>query len=523
MIRRILTLTLILAWALNAIPASQAAALSFVSGRVDHALTVRLALSGPGAFIPVIVQLRGQVDPRQVKGRDRDERRRNLIRSLQDAAATAQPSILRSLHQDEIAGQVQRIVPLWILNGLALSATPAEIDALTRRGDVVSIELDGQLAAPAGLPVSAPTETNLSVVNAPALWGLGFTGQGVVIASMDTGVDATHPDLSAQYRGGTNSWYDPYGQHPTTPTDLSGHGTGTMGILVGRSAGGSAIGMAPDAKWIAAKIFNDSGTATVSAIHLGFQWLLDPDGNPLTNDAPNIVNNSWSLTSPGCSLEFEPDLAALVAAGIDPVFAAGNFGPSAPSSVSPANNPDAFSVGAVDNADLMASDSSRGPSACGGGTYPSMVAPGVAIRTSDLNSLYVTASGTSFAAPHVSGGLALLLSAFPTLSVSDQRTALIITAVDRGAPGPDNTYGAGRLDLLAAYNRIKSGPLPTSTPTNTPTITPTPTITNTPTQTRTPTPTPTITPTGTPTPTDTPAVQQQLPNSIFLPFVQNPQ
>ena len=79
-------------------------------------------------------------------------------------------------------------------------------------------------------------------MNAPALWDRGFRGQGVVVANMDTGVDATHPDLAAKWRGGTNSWYDPNGQHPTTPTDVSGHGTQTMGVMVGGNAGGSSVG-----------------------------------------------------------------------------------------------------------------------------------------------------------------------------------------------------------------------------------------------------------------------------------------
>ena len=133
---------------------------------------------------------------------------------------------------------------------------------------------------------------------------------------------------------------------------MNGHGTSAMGLIVGGAASGSAIGMAPGATWIAAKIFNDSGTGTMSAIHLAYQWMLDPDGNPATADAPNVVNNSWTLATPGCSTEFEPDLAALVAAGITPVFAAGNFGPGTSTDASPANNPDAFAVGATDDTDV---------------------------------------------------------------------------------------------------------------------------------------------------------------------------
>ena len=90
------------------------------------------------------------------------------------------------------------------------------------------------------------------------------------------------------WRGGSNSWYDPYGQHPAVPTDMSGHGTWTMGVMVGGDAGGTSLGVAPEAQWISVKIFNDQGGATATAIHLGFQWLLDPDGDPATPDAPDV-------------------------------------------------------------------------------------------------------------------------------------------------------------------------------------------------------------------------------------------
>jgi subtilisin family serine protease len=333
-----------------------------------------------------------------------------------------------------------------------------------------------------------PPEQNLQVVNTPSLWSLGYEGQGIVVANMDTGVSYTHPDLNEQWRGGSNSWYDPYGQHPTTPTDVNGHGTWTMGVMVGRDAGGTSIGMAPQASWIAVKIFNDKNVATTSAIHLGFQWLLNPDGNLQTSDAPDVVNNSWTMSAPGCDLSFEPDLQALVAAGITPVFAAGNYGPGGSTSASPANNPSAFAVGATDDNDAIYWLSSRGPNSCGQAstTYPAVVAPGVDIRSSDLYGLYYSSTGTSLAAPHVSGAIALLLNAFPGLSVADLRAALTASAYDLGSAGPDNTFGSGRIDVLAAYDFIASGNIPTPTPTATPTVTPTDTPTPTPTATSAP-------------------------------------
>ncbi len=315
-------------------------------------------------------------------------------------------------------------------------------------------------------------EPNIAYIDAPALWDLGYRGTGIVVASMDTGVDATHPDLAGAYRGGTDSWFDPYGQH-AGPTDLNGHGTMTTGVMVGGSVGGTAIGVAPDARWIAAKIFNDAGVGTSTAIHLAFQWLLDPDADPATADAPTIVNGSWALGSPGCNLEFEPDLQALVAAGIAPVFAAGNYGPSASTSGSPANNPDAFAVGAVDNTGRIASTSSRGPTSCGrtsSVTYPAVTAPGVNIVTSDRGGFYGSASGTSLAAPHVSGGLALLRQAFPAATTTQLEAALVASAVDLGVGrqrqhvrcGPDRPPGC-----LFPPGRRRRRPPPTPTPTGT--------------------------------------------------------
>jgi subtilisin family serine protease len=193
-----------------------------------------------------------------------------------------------------------------------------------------------------------------------------------------------------------------------------------MGIMVGGETGGTAIGLAPQASWIAVKIFNDQGGSNATAIHQGYQWLLDPDGDPATADAPHVINNSWTFSYPSCDLEFELDIASLRAAGILPVFAAGNGGPNFETSYSPANNPSAFAVGATDNNNQLYGFSSRGPSNCGGssGVFPELVAPGMGIRTADLYGLYWDATGTSMAAPHVAGGLALLWTMSSVTGVS---------------------------------------------------------------------------------------------------------
>jgi bacillopeptidase F len=205
------------------------------------------------------------------------------------------------------------------------------------------------------------------------------------------------------------------------------------------------------------KIFNDLGNASLSNIHLGLQWLLDPDGDPATDDAPDVVNNSWGLSLDNtCTLDFQEDIRVLKAAGIAVAFAAGNSGPNTATSVSPANNPDGFPVGAVDASLNVSSFSSRGPSACTGvDVYPGLTAPGEAIVTTDLSfdgtARYAAVSGTSYSSPHLAGVMALLMSAFPDAPVQALETALKQSARDLGTPGPDSEYGYGLVDADGAY------------------------------------------------------------------------
>jgi len=425
------------------------------------ALLLPLPLVASPAAAPkvtVVVRMQAQADLRRFHALPRESRRMGVVKALRDVAETGQVGIRAQLRQRQAAGQVTRVLPLWIVNGLSVTATPEVIQALAARADVAEIVPDEVPVVPAALPA----EANVAAIGAPDLWSLGFQGQGVVIATLDSGVDLGHPDLAYRYRGGTNSWFDPYGQH-FTPYDRTGHGTWTAGVLVGGDAGGTSIGVAPGAKLIAARIWNDSGSATATAIHQAFQWVLDPDGDPATDDAPDVVNNSWSYGAPGCNLAFQADLQALRSAGIVPVFAAGNFGPGSQTSTSPANYPEALSVGSVNDLGTIAANSSRGPSACGGATFPKVVAPGVYVRTSDLFSSYADVSGTSIAAPHVSGLLALLIGAYPGVSGAQAEAAIVQTARDLGAAGPDNDFGNGVVDGLAAYEALAAAPPPPPT------------------------------------------------------------
>ena len=432
------------------------------AGQVGRELEEVLQTLQPGEQVAVIVALADTVDAERFRGRGRGGARGELIRALKAKRDTSQLPVKQLLESRGVAGAVS----LWAINAIAVSAAPEVVRELAGLPEVRSVRLDASLEAPWETTGTASVpEWNLEAIRAPELWAMGHMGDGVVVASMDTGVDANHPDLSSSWRGGANSWFDPNDEHQT-PYDADGHGTQAMGLLVGGDAGGSAIGVAPDARWITAKIFDDAGEATFSGIHQAFQWLLDPDGNPDNDDAPDVVNSSWALpeTLDQCFTEFEPDIELLEAAGIAVVFSAGNQGPWPSSSVSPSNNAGVIATGGVDEALEVASFSGRGPGACDGGVYPEMVAPAVNVRTSDLTfgglfpNSYVSVTGTSFGAPHVSGGIALLLGAFPEASVDDAKWALETAALDLGASGPDDDYGHGLIDLVAAHAALSEVP-----------------------------------------------------------------
>ncbi len=447
------------------------------SAVLGPALQDRLRTAVPWEPLPVILKFTATPRLEPLARLPEPERRKAIVQVLRltaQAKLDAAEPVLQSLGAD-------RMRPLWIVNAVAFRAPPHVIEEAVQLPGVQRILLDATVSAPepAAAPAGTP-EWNIDAVGAPVLWALGpgFTGQGVTVATVDTGADVDHPDLVTRWRGGANSWLNTVCDDPgvtdacdlncDTPCDASsdpltaGHGTGVMGILVGGDAGGTAIGVAPGAQWIAAKVFDADGLAWVSDILEAFQWILDPDGDPQTDDAPQVVNNSWGFDSRAGTCvdafdlgsDLESAVNTLRQAGIAMVFSAGNTGPSAASSVSPANYAELFSVGSVNQESSVSLFSSRGPGACTGNVYPSVVAPGSGVLTAGVLQDYLFDSGTSFAAPHAAGALALLMEAFPDRPATELEWAVKASAADLGIPGPDNSAGFGLVNVVEAYNLL---------------------------------------------------------------------
>ncbi|MCB0167835.1 MAG: S8 family serine peptidase [Anaerolineae bacterium] len=401
------------------------------------------------------------------------DKRQAVITALQQTARNTQAGVLQVLNDSSgptIAATT--VKPLWIVNAVAARGSLETILKLAARPDVEIVRLDKtikmQRTIPRDVLTPQPGQASLIPLAATTEWGvakiranlvhtaLGITGSGITVANIDTGVDWLHPALQSHYRGYTGSgklpvhsgnWYDTTGEGTTYPVDTDGHGTHTMGTI----AGSGGIGVAPGAQWVAVRAFDSSGGALNSWLHEAFQWVLAPNGNPAL--APDLVNNSWGNAN-GALTEFQTDIQALLNAGIFPIFSAGNSGPDPGTVGSPGSLDIALAVGATDINDEITYFSSRGPSPWGK-LKPEVTAPGKDIRSALPGGAYGLLSGTSMAAPHVSGLVALLLQANPALgnNPNDIINVLKSTTVPRGSSVPNNDYGWGRVD---AYNAVMS-------------------------------------------------------------------
>ncbi|RHY96807.1 hypothetical protein DYB37_008968 [Aphanomyces astaci] len=300
------------------------------------------------------------------------------------------------------------VTSLFIGGAASISGvTKATLDALTALNVVTYVDLNANdFSRPEVLQGSASTEEGVAVTNewgvdavgGPEIWKY-TTGQGVVVGSIDTGAINTHEAIKHNHRA-ENGWFDPYNKTPA-PWDSDGHGAHTIGTMVGSHG----IGVAPGAKWIACMgLYKKSGTG--EALLQCAQFMLcpsKPDGTGADcSKGPHVVNNSWGADA-AYHPWFEAAVAAWKAAGIIPVFANGNKGPK---------------CGTV--GDKLAFFSSKGPQATNGPAYvkPDISAPGFFTRSvSHLNNTgYMHMAGTSMAAPHVAGVVALLKGVDATLT-----------------------------------------------------------------------------------------------------------
>ena len=445
-------------------------------GKIEPKVLSDLTANGQTTFFIV---LKEQADTRVAVGvPDWNDRGQLVFDMLTSVAGRAQQPIQR-----ELATKGIQATSFWIINALKVtSSDPALIRELAARPDVGYLKAYEVLQLPTPDPDTREqnipaVEWGIARINAPQVWNsLNIRGEGMVVANIDSGVQYTHPALVRQYRGHEGgrfdhnyNWFDPSrvcGNPSLAPCDNNGHGTHTMGTMVGEDATfTNRIGVAPAARWIAAKGC-ESRTCSPEALLAAGQWVLAPTDlngqNPRPDLRPHVVNNSWG--GGGADPFYRGVVTNWRNAGIFPSFAIGNAGPDCNSTGHPGNYDISFGVGATDVNDDIAEFSSRGP-APDGIVKPNASAPGVNVRSAIPGGRYANFNGTSMATPHVSGTVALMWSSSPNLIGDVTRTSDVLQTTARyrastqcgAADAPNNVYGHGIIDALSAVLQATSG------------------------------------------------------------------
>ena len=367
---------------------------------------------------------------------------------------------------------------LSIVGGASARLTGHEILELAKDSDVAYIASDDLVVAsfdPTGGAALAASPGILEV-GAPDAWRqLGVTGRGIGVAILDSGI-APHPDLAGRIVASVDLTSGGNGSTLVAPADPGGHGTHVAGLIAGdgTASGGAYAGVAPGANLIDVRVITATGSTTVSTLIAGMQWVLAHRSEynirvvNLSAGAPVTV--SYSNDPLATAVE------VLVFAGITVVVSAGNDGPRPSSITSPGSDPYVITVGAIDDSgtatasdDAIASWSSQGPTAIDGLAKPDLVAPGrkvVSLRSAGstldqelpdrvvygldpLVPAYFRLSGTSMAAPVVTGVVALMLERTPTLTPAQVKQHLMSTAAPL-AYGAADTTGSGLVSAVAA-------------------------------------------------------------------------
>ncbi len=342
-----------------------------------------------------------------------------------------------------------------VIDGMAVTIPDNKVSELQALDNVKYIEKDQQ--------VQVLLDKAVVQIGADKVWSSGYTGKGVKVCVIDTGVDASHPDLNGNK---VVAWVD-YVNGKTTPYDDHGHGTHVSSTIAGtgNASNGQYKGVAPDASLMVAKVLSKDGSGSNSNILKAIDWAVK-------NGAQVI---SMSLGSSTHSQASDDAIKNAVSHGVTVVVAAGNSGPNAKTVACPGDSPDALTVGASDRNDTIASFSSRGPNR-DGSVKPDITNMGVglwAAKATGTNptkgtKYYLPMSGTSMATPMTAGTVALLLQANPNLTPAQVKSVLEKTAKPLGGKVPNNNYGYGRVDAKAALDFVLTGKIPAPTPTPSP-------------------------------------------------------
>ena len=456
------------------------------AAEIDPAIYAALE-AAPDGQATFILYLHDQADLSGAENiADWKERGRYVYNQLHAAAQESQTRLQALEASDAVPGRISGFKPLWIANAIVVRGDRQALEALARQPEVARVLPEMKFNPPPTPEATVESQAAETVgwgvdkIGAPVVWAPPYNarGQGIVVGIIDTGVQWDHPALKLQYRGWDAgaatvnhdyNWYNPRPDKTCNDTlsgtcDWYGHGTHVTGIVAGDVVFGTQVGVAPGAKWIQALGCCPDNEALLGTL----QWMLAPTdragNNPNPDLRPQVVNNSYG--GPGGSLISESALAALRASGIVPVFAAGNAGGACGTMDSPGDNPSAFSVGATDSVDSIASFSSRGPNPFSGKAGPDVSAPGSSIPSSYPGDQGRVMSGTSMATPHVTGAVALILSAAPDLIGKVDQIEELLRATSKplttseacgglsGGQVPNNSFGHGRIDVAAAVGMV---------------------------------------------------------------------
>lgn len=420
--------------------------------------------------------------------KDREVLVHQYVGELRQTAATSQAKAVRLLESAKRQGKVKTYESAYIVNALHVIGTKEAILELAKDPNVETIRLNEkiQLIEPVQSedidPANPNITWNVDMLNSPGVWkDFEIDGTGTTVGIIDSGVEFAHPALKSKWRGydavndeivdPEKNWFEAipayFIEQSPIPADSSlSHGTHVAGIILGSEENGkNQIGVAPGAKYIAARTFDSTGNTDNFVLIRAGEWMLAPGGD--VNARPDVVNASWS-SSAIIDDWYRDVVNAWRAAGIVPVFSAGNSTAQDPSVgpysiANPANYPESFAVGAVDQNYRLGGFSKRGPSLYDQdkeikAIKPEVTAPGVGIYSSIVGKGYAFKNGTSMAAPHVAGTVALLRQANPNLTVAEIEEIIESTArplTDEDAPSsPNMSYGHGVVDTYAAVSKV---------------------------------------------------------------------